>query len=72
MEPVPLAKGRGPDEEWVAAWVAALAKEAAGVAWAALAWDLEGIAFAPVVARRWRTKWACPATRSRARSAGSR
>jgi hypothetical protein len=52
-------------------WAVALAKEAAGVAWAALGWDLEAIAFAPVVARQWRTKWAHPAIRSSAPSAGS-
>ena len=71
MEPAPSAKGRAQDEEWAAAWVAALVKEAAGVAWAALAWDPEGTAFAQVVVRRWCTKWASPATKSSAPSADS-
>jgi len=52
MEPAPLARGRGPDEEWAAAWV----EEAAVAAWAASPWDLEGIALAPVVVRRRRTR----------------
>ena len=68
MEPALSVKDRAQDEEWAAA----LAKEAAGVAWAALPWDLEGIVFAQVAVRRWRTRWASPATRSSAPSAGSR
>ena len=52
MEPVLSVKGREQDEEWAAAWVA----EAAGVARAALPWDLEGIALAQVVVQQWRIR----------------
>jgi len=65
--PAPSVKGR----VQAAAWAAALVKEAAGAAWAATAWDREGIAFAQVVARHPRTRWAFPATKSSAPSAGS-
>lgn len=71
MEPAPLAKGRAQDGEWAAAWVAALVKEAAGVAWAALALGLGATAFAQVAVQQWRTGRAFPATRSSVPSAGS-
>ena len=72
MEPVLSVRDRAQDGEWAVAWAAALVKEAAGAAWAAIAWDREGIAFAQVVVRRRRIRWAIPATRSSAPGAASR
>jgi hypothetical protein len=67
-EPVRSVKGRALEEEWAAARV----KEAVEVRGEVLVWEQEGIVFAPVVARRWRIRWAFPATGLNAPSAGNR
>jgi hypothetical protein len=72
MELAPMARGREPEEERAAAWVAALVKDAAGAAWAGLAWDLAGIASARIAGRPQPIRWAFPVTRRSVRSVASR